>query len=81
MNCCPTEAFLVGTEASQALDTNIGHIKWDGRTDGQGLTAANWQTSPDGLDPSSPDLWSQSAFMFQEIVVTDPTNHSLPISD
>lgn len=41
MNCCPTEAFLVGTEASQALDTNIGHIKWDGRT------AKAWQLPTD----------------------------------
>lgn len=37
MNCFPTEAFLVVTEASQTLDTNIGHIKWNL----QGLTAAD----------------------------------------
>lgn len=37
MNCFPTEAFLVVTEASQTLDTNIGHTKLDR----QDLTAAN----------------------------------------
>lgn len=77
MNCFPTEAFLVVTEASQTLDTNTGHIKWDC----QGLTAANWQPFPDGLDPSRPNPCSQSTtFMFQEILATIPTNPSLPIS-
>lgn len=37
MNCFPTEAFLVVTEAPQTLDTNIGHSKLDC----QNLTAAN----------------------------------------